>query len=144
MSMQANIRPYVLLVLGVLLSCEDTALIINCEDCNTSEPQEATLEIKLEDDPITFSPSVLVKIYEGNIEDNAVVSSFRTFGSSSSYSVVLNKEYSVTATYQTNAGTTYIAVDSATPRVKYDKSQCEEKCFYVYDKVIDLRLKYTK
>jgi len=144
MSMKAFIRSVVFFILAVLLSCEDTALIINCEDCNTSEPQEAVLEIKLEDDPINFSPSILVSIYEGNIEDNALVSSFRTFGSSSSYSVVLNKKYSVTATYLTNSGTTYIAVDSATPRVKYEKSQCEEKCFYVYDKVIDLRIKYTK
>jgi hypothetical protein len=144
MSIKAFIRASGFLILAFLLSCEDTALLINCEDCNEEEPQEATLEIKLEDNPVNFSPSVLVSIYEGNIEDNALLTSFRTFGSSSSYSVVLNKKYSVTATYLTNNGTTYIAVDSATPKVRYEKSQCDEKCYFVYDKVIDLRIKYTK
>jgi hypothetical protein len=144
MNIHSNIISIVTIILTVLLSCEDTSLLVNCEECYTSEPQEAEIEIKLEDDPVNFSPSVLVSIYEGNIEDNALLTSFRTFGTSSSYSVVLNKKYSVKATYTTNNGITYIAVDSAIPRVKYEKSQCDENCYYVYDRVVDLRIKYTK
>jgi len=55
--------------------------------------------------------------------------------------VSLNKKYTVTATYQID-GDTYIAVDSAFPRVKYTKEQCEDPCYFVYDRIVDLRIKY--
>ncbi len=134
----------VFLLMAVLFSCEDTGWLVNCEDCYPDEPEGATLELKLDDDPSVLSAGVVVKIYEGNIEDNTLVTSFKTFGASTNQDVILNKKYTISATYLTNEGTTYIAVDSATPRVRYEKSQCDEKCYFIYDKVIDLRIKYTK
>jgi hypothetical protein len=57
--------------------------------------------------------------------------------------VTLNKKYTFSVSYITPEGT-FTAIDSATPRVSYNKDQCNDPCYYVYDKVIDLRLKYTK
>jgi tartrate dehydratase beta subunit/fumarate hydratase class I family protein len=57
--------------------------------------------------------------------------------------VTVNKKYTVSATYYIN-GNNYTVVDSATPRIKYNKDECDEPCYYVYNKVIDLRLKYTE
>jgi hypothetical protein len=142
--MRATVYSIGFLLMAVLFSCEDTGWLVNCEDCYPDEPLSATLEIKLDDDPSVFSQGVVVNIYEGNIEDNALVTSFRTFGASTNQDVILNKKYSVSATYIAKDGTTYIAVDSAIPRVRYEKSQCDEKCYFIYDKVIDLRIKYTK
>jgi hypothetical protein len=59
------------------------------------------------------------------------------------YDVPINKKYTATATYY-KSDIKYVAVDSATPRVKYDKNQCDDPCYFVYDRVVDLRLKYTK
>ena len=54
----------------------------------------------------------------------------------------LNKTFTVTATYKSE-DKTYIAVDSATPKVRLTENQCEETCYYVYDREVDVRLKYT-
>ena len=56
--------------------------------------------------------------------------------------VTLNKKYTLTATYY-QPDNYYVAIDAATPRVKFEKNQCDDPCYFVYDKEIDLRLKYT-
>jgi hypothetical protein len=84
-----------------------------------------------------------VVIYEGNLEDSiiyeSVISDFRIYYRT----VPLNRKYTLTATYY-DRGNCYIVVNSVTPRVKYDETFCEEPCYYIFDKNVDLRLKYTK
>jgi hypothetical protein len=122
-------------------SCEDQGLIVKCPDCYSEEPLETNLEVKLDAAP--SGHQTIINVYEGNLEDSVLYNSFRTTVSHTTISVTLNKKFTVTATYSVNDDF-YIAVDSATPRVKYDKTQCDDPCYYVYDKGIDLRLKYTK
>ena len=141
--MRKVFRIIFLLILCTFFSCEESPLFINCPDCTEEEPLETDIEIKLESR--TDCANTLINVYEGNLEDSVIYTSFYTSSNNSrtSVSVAINKKYTITATYfKTN--NKYIAVDSATPRVKYDKEQCDNPCYMVYDRKCDLRLKYTK
>ena len=122
-------------------SCEDQGLIVKCPDCTKEEPVDAVLEVKLDESP--SGNITIVTVYEGNIEDNVIYTTVRTTSPEITIIVIPNKKYTLTALYNKTTED-YIAVDSATPRIKYEKSQCDNLCYFVYDKVLDLRLKYTK
>jgi hypothetical protein len=121
-------------------SCEDQGLIVKCADCMSDEPVDVVLDIKL--DSNHSSNETIVNVYEGNIEDSVLYRTLKTI-SSPSIKVTLNKKYTVTATYK-EQNDFYVAIDSATPRVRFEKSQCDKPCYFVYDKVLDLRIKYTR
>ncbi len=129
-----------LLVTIVFFSCEDQGFIVKCPDCLADEPVNTDLEIKLDFDA---GNPVLVKVFEGNLEDSVLYNSVNVLASSTTISVTMNKKYTVTATYHIGDNY-YTTVDSATPRVRYEKDLCDKPCYFIYDKTIDLRLKYTK
>ncbi len=126
------------LMLAAVLSCDDIPWLTFCPDCYSTEPEMAVLELKLDysDGPFTTK----VRIYEGNVEDSVLYKSFEISTNHRQMEVPLNKLYAITATYYQN-GTYYIAHNSAMPRVRYDKETCEEPCYYVYDRVVNLRLR---
>lgn len=130
-----------LLFIVVLFSCEKPGLFVKCPDCVADEPLNTNLEVKL--DPTSSGFVTQINVYEGNLEDSVLYYSYKTTGSQASISVTLNKKYTVTATYYVGENY-YVAIDSATPRVRYDKTHCDSPCYLVYDKNIDLRLKYTR
>ncbi|HBZ22657.1 MAG TPA: hypothetical protein DEO60_16100 [Bacteroidales bacterium] len=119
-------------------TCEENGWLINCQECISELPMEATLKISLSG----IEAPVLITVYEGELEDSVEYKSALSGGTVYNFQVKMNKKYTVTAEYQID-GKIYIAVDTATPRVKYTKDQCEEPCYFVYDRKIDLRLKYT-
>jgi hypothetical protein len=130
-------------ILLLILSCDEQGLIVNCSDCISDEPKTATIEIKL--DRFKTSPNTAtVKIYKGNIEDNILIVTLIATEAFLKYSVTINEKYTFTATYTTSYGKTYIAVDSAYPKVRYETDQCDEPCYFVYDKAVNLKIKYTK
>ena len=139
--MKNTFRILILLTFACLFSCEEQGTFVKCSDCISEEPSKTDLEIKLDLSRNGFY--TLVKIYEGNLEDSILYSSQST---NATYSlkvhVAINKKYTVTATYNIS-GNFYTAVDSATPKVKYEKDQCDDPCYFVYDRILDLRLKYT-
>ena len=112
---------------------------VNCSECLTNKPETALLEIRTE----KTGNEILINIYEGNVEDNILYESFLTISSNIQRSVPINKRFTLTATYSYE-GNNYITVNSVMPRVKYAEDQCEDPCYFVYDKVVDLKLKYTK
>lgn len=140
--MRTTIKIFLLFAFLFIFSCEDQGLIVKCPDCTTDEPVDTNLDLKF-DSNFSNNP-VIVNIYEGNLEDSILYKSYNMSGSVIFANVTLNKKYTVTATYTSDDGTKYVAVDSTTPKVKYEKDQCDDPCFYVYGKTIDLRLKYTK
>jgi hypothetical protein len=85
---------------------------------------------------------VIVNIYEGELEDSILYASLTPMVTEYRYQVTLNKKYSITATYYIE-GNKYIAVDSAVPRTRFTEDQCDDPCYFVYNRVVDLRLKYT-
>jgi len=123
----------------ILFSCEEVVLI-DCEKCTIEEPTEVNLMIKVSDNYNSSSLSE-ISLYEGDLEDNILFKTAIPYADEFPVKVPINKKYTVTASYQLTTGT-YIAVDSALPRVKFDKDQCEDPCYYVYDNTINLRLKY--
>jgi hypothetical protein len=130
-----------LFIIILFFSCEKQGLFVKCSDCTTDEPVLADLQVKV--DITDMEPAVLVNIYEGNLEDSILYVSYTAIRANSYTSVNINKQYTATATYF-RSGIKYIAVDSALPRVRYDKNQCDNPCYFVYDDVVNLKLKYTK
>ena len=139
-AMRITGKIFLFVALIFCFSCEDQGLIVRCPDCVTDEPVVTDLDIKLDSSPGYIT---IVNVYEGNIEDSVIYSSVRTTSESVEIKVTLNKKYSVTASYYENDNY-YVAVNSATPRVRFEKSQCDNPCYFVYDRILDLRLKYTK
>ena len=137
--MQRIARIISFLILIFIFSCEDQAFIVQCSDCTTEEPVTADLDADLDPD---YYYACLVQIWEGNLEDSILFVSYPAYKNTFTWNVTINKKYTLTATYNVS-NDKYIAVDSATPRVKYEKSQCNDPCFFLYDKKCDLRLKYT-
>ena len=130
-------RIFLFLVLAFSFSCEEQGWFVKCSECESSEPERTYLELKLKG---ADSP-VLVNIYEGELEDSVLFFTATTSITEYSVEVGINREYTATATYHID-GNIYIAVDSAIPRVKYTKDQCDDPCYFVYDRILDLRLKY--
>jgi len=139
--MKKIIKLLLLFFIALTFSCEEQGILINCKDCTEKEPVDALLELSLD----VFAPGTPTKInvYEGNLEDNSLYDSFTTTLKGTTVTVTLNKKYTVTAEYNVS-GSIYTAVDSATPRVKYNKDQCDYPCYFVYDKSVNLKLKYLK
>ena len=137
--MKNSARIIAFLFLAISFSCEDQGFIVQCSDCTLEEPVTAELFADLDPD---YYYSALIQIWEGNLEDSILVDSYPTYSKTFSQEVTINKKYTITATYYVSDDI-FIAVDSATPRVKYEKSQCDDPCFYLYDRKCDLRLKYT-
>lgn len=130
----------VCLIVSLLFSCEEQGLFVNCPDCVLDEPVEAMLEVKI--DPFNLTNFVTtIRVYEGNLEDSILVGTFQTYADIFYHTVKPNKKYTITATYYSH-GKYQVAVDSATPRVKYEKDLCENPCYFVYDRLLDLRIKY--
>ena len=137
--MRITIKLFLFIILVVCFSCEEQGLFVDCRDCTASEPSDTYLEINLD---MNFQTGeTLVKIYEGNLEDSILYKTRQVSGLYTTVTVLTNKKYTVTATYYI-PGNYYIVVDSATPRVKWEKRQCDAPCYYVYDRVVDLRLNY--
>ena len=136
MKLILKISFFTLLVL--CFSCESSGrLFVICEDCSAEDPEMVDLNIKMSRDNIGL---IEIKIYDGNLEDDNLYEIFRGSGEFT-HSVPVNKKYTLTATVQIG-GNTYTSVDSAFPRVKYDKYSCDEPCYYVYDNNINLVVKY--
>jgi len=139
--MRLSGKIFLLVSLIFSFSCEDQGLIVKCPDCTENEPLKTELEIKLNLSDYG-SLSTLITVYEGNIEDNVIYDTFQTKDDNTRITVSLNKKYTVTATYFI-PDNSYVAVDSATPKVRFEKSQCDSPCYFVYDRILDLRLKYN-
>jgi hypothetical protein len=132
-----TIHILIFLLFSVLFSCERSDLFVICSDCTEQEPQKTDLKIKLDTD----FPIAVVKVYEGNIDDSILVRTLTTNASETSVSVTVNRLYSITATYKTGKKS-YVATDSARPGVKYDEQQCDNPCYYVYNRTVNLKIKY--
>ncbi|HLN21937.1 MAG TPA: hypothetical protein VK213_12665 [Bacteroidales bacterium] len=135
-------RHYLIILLYIsgifLFSCEEDSPFINCDECLQTEPLNATVILKLDERRNAIVP---VEVYSGFLEENINFASFRFGSPQAEIQLPLNSLYTITATY-TYEGRTYTAVDTAYPRVKFSEDQCDDPCYYVYDNVADLRIKY--
>ncbi|HKK40956.1 MAG TPA: hypothetical protein VJ963_01015 [Bacteroidales bacterium] len=135
------IRIITLLILVLLFSCEKQGLFVNCSECTGEEPTNTDIQIKVS--VSEANPAVPVRVYEGFLGDSILYSTLTAHLKNNYINLTINKQYTFTATYYIG-GKKYITVDSATPQVKYEKDQCDNPCYFVYDKEVNLKLKYTK
>ncbi len=126
------------MMISAIFSCEEL-IIVDCTECQSFEPVEATLEIKLEEN----RQGTLITIYEGAPENNIIFDQFIAYVQSETMSVILNKSYTLTAEY-TRGGRKDIAVNSVMPRVKLEELRCDESCYFIYDTKVDLTLKNSR
>jgi len=134
-------RVIFILSIVILFSCEDNRYFTNCDNCTSEEPQETILSLDF-DKP--NENGVKVVIYLGRLEDNIVYDSLNIHGLTSyNKKVSINRTYTITATYIIN-DKSYTVVNSTTPLVRYTETLCQEPCYYVYDKVVNLKRKYIK
>ena len=126
-----------------VFSCEEYPIVTNCENCLSKEPTTVSLILKIDKYTESNYPrKVTVRLYEGNLEDDVLINEFLVADDKYEVTVKLNRKYSATATYIDEKGNTYIAVDSATPKVRFEKHICENPCYWIYDRIINLKIKY--
>jgi hypothetical protein len=141
--MRNQIKYIIFAGLSVFFSCEKMVIYTNCSECVANEPKETSLEIVVDGAHSDYYPTI-VRVYEGIIEDNILRSTHTLSGPNLYVSVWVNKKYTITATYTEDNGSVFIAVDSATPKAQYESKKCQNPCYFIYDKKVDLRLKYSK
>ncbi|MCU0461699.1 MAG: hypothetical protein MUF36_06765 [Bacteroidales bacterium] len=124
------------LLMAILFSC-DEVLFVNCSECVTDQLEEAYIKISHD----LNTSGVDITIYSGNIKDSVIFGSYRTFGKTSYFRVLLNNCYIVTAEYNIE-GKRYVAVNTVMPKVTLEEEQCNDPCYFVYNRDVDLRLKY--
>jgi hypothetical protein len=131
----------VALALLMLFSCEEGG-ITDCDTCDPDGIYQPQLTIYIRNSEyVPANP--LVTIYEGAIEDSIVLRRMSVNESYSyiTYDAVLYKDYTATLEFFLNS-VRYMAIGAACPKVRYDESSCDEPCYYLYDNIIDLRLRY--
>lgn len=126
----------------LLFSCEE-GFVTDCRECVAEETGNVKLEILMGGSPVYEPVYKTITVYEGAMEDSLIL---RRFGTELGYleiDAMLYKNYTVTMHFAVK-GVNYISVDAACPKVRYDESSCDQPCYYVYDNVVDLRLRYSK
>jgi hypothetical protein len=124
----------------LLLSCGE-GYLTDCNECY-SDNYNVVLYIRYRN-PEAVPDNPIVTLYEGNVSDSLILEKYYITDpySVTRFYAMLYKDYSATLEF-TLDGEKYIVTGSACPKVRYDETTCEEPCWYVYDNVIDLRLRY--
>ena len=143
---RANITLFILVSLFLatsFLGCEKFVDTINidCSECEFSEPDYGYLEL-------TFSKHNLPSgipfvVYEGKIEENKIVLMDTSFNTTHYIEGLgLKKYYSVKATYHSKDGMRYNVVDGSKIKSKYTTDACDDDCWVIVGKDINLTIKY--
>jgi hypothetical protein len=123
------------------LSCDDQIFpLVDCNNYLSDEPSSATIKVQAFG-RMQYYELTIVNVYEGTDTLGDLVYSYRPATETTYVDVALNRTYTFVATYQSSYKT-YKAVDSATPRVKYTESECDEPCWYMYNNKVNLQIKY--
>jgi hypothetical protein len=131
----------IVLLVILLLSCEEN-IVKDCGECYPGGIETATLIISFRTpDYIPVNP--VVSLYEGALKDSILLARYHVAEPYSyiSYDALLYKDYTATLEF-TYEGRKYITVAGACPQAGYDDISCEEPCWFVYDNVLDLKLRY--
>jgi len=128
------------LLMLILFSCEE-GYLTDCEECHVGIGK-VTLKIRVAN--TDFIPlNTIVTLYEGAIEDNIIIGKY-TIEYTNSFlieDVIRYKDYTATMEFSYN-GQQYITTAAECPKVRYDEDTCDEPCYYIYDNILDLRLRY--
>jgi len=137
------VRLFFITSVVLIFSCEEKGILPDCDDCSQNEPYEAYIEAKLD---FNVNGTTRVQIFEGNLEDNLLYGSWDATNSTVFLRhMPLNRKYTLKAIYfSASANNTFIATDAITPRVRIEKFRCKDPCYIVYDRIANLKIRYTK
>ena len=128
--------------LTFLFSCEES-YISDCSKCYPEGVPDAQLKI-LYRNPEFIPLNPKVTLFEGAVEDGIIIGQYIIEEAVSFIEVeaILYKDYSATLEFNLD-GRKYITTAGACPKAGYDKNSCEEPFYFIYDNVLDLRLRYN-
>lgn len=129
------------LVIMLVFSCEDS-FVTDCGKCYSGSDYSVVLSIVFRNpDRVPVDP--VLTLYEGDISDSIIISRTRIEDPYSYmyHQAILYKDYSATLEF-IYGGRKYVTTASACPKVRYDETTCDEPCYYVYDNILDMRLRY--
>jgi hypothetical protein len=136
--MKNVIKIILLLSLLIFFSCEEAGLLSYCDDCVADEPLNVLIDLKFSEDELWSL--IMIYVYSGDLEDGILLDNFEN--PRTRYQVSVNRKYTFVAEY--SIGATYMVVNSVTPVVRYYRDLCDDPCYKVADRTVDLRLKYYK
>lgn len=139
------IRRYLIIVVAFLfliwpISCEKIEeIFVDCNECITYYPPVADVTIRF---TINKDNSfVKFKLYRGNLECEDFILDGITYGPEWDLRLDVNQYYTIVAEYISDNRIIYV-VDGTDLRVKFDKSSCDQDCYFVFGDELDARLKY--
>jgi hypothetical protein len=136
-------RVGIILTITILLlfSCEE-GYLTDCTRCYTSQNYSVILKINLDNHDRNFENPVFT-LYEGPVSDGVIIEKYQLRNTNSIVyqDALLYKDYSATLEFSYN-GRQYVTTAGACPKVRYDETTCEQPCWYIYDNIIDLNLRY--
>jgi len=131
-----------ILIISAISSCKVENNAVDCStynysDCNTIEPHEGNMNIKITIN--AENPSVPITIYTGKLEDNNIL--FRDTLSKESFDTLLpiDNYYSITAKY--NKGSSVIIAVDGDKISKSKTKTCDSICWSVKTGNTNLKLK---
>ncbi len=124
-------------------SCEDNFLLfVDCSECFATDPSETVVTIKLQYSPRPGSSNSYLNIYSGPDTDAPLIRSFQPqWGRDITVTLAVNRTYTFEMLYNSE-DKSYRSVTARRLTVKKTENLCDDPCYYVPNRTIDLRLKY--
>ena len=121
------------------ISCDSIDLSpVDCSECYTDEPEYGEIELKLTIND--ENPEIKITLYKEKFDATNPIYSEIVETTSIQLVIRTNIEYVVKAEYLKN-GRSYHVVNRAKLKTKLDKENCDEHCYYIVGKSVDLRIK---
>ncbi|MDX9930645.1 MAG: hypothetical protein RBS37_12430 [Bacteroidales bacterium] len=131
----------IIMMMVAAASCEKQMLVVaDCSECYADEPGSAVIKIKIREIP-EYHTGITINVYEGSDTNSPLIYSFIVYNGEQTADVALNRTYTVEAVYRIDSRI-YRAIDSVRPTLKYAKYDCDEPCWYIYNNIANVRLKY--
>lgn len=131
----------IIILFAIAFSCGkgNSTLEVNCDECNSVEPDSFELSVDLTID--SEYDSVFLQFYKGNIESEQLSWQGEVFTPRFYHLVPVNEFYSVKAYYRKN-GKIIIAVDGDRMVSRYIADACDGDCWIVKGGILNVQLKY--
>jgi hypothetical protein len=137
-----SIRMVVVLILFLVPSSSCNLidrLFVDCSNCYSDIPLygEQSLRVSIDDE----NPEVTITVYIGPWEKGNVEYIFTMIENEQKIVLRTDVHYTLIAEYTKN-GRTYNVVNGSILKVQEDYDSCDEPCYYVSHRSVDLRLKF--
>jgi hypothetical protein len=136
-------RLTLIIIILILLSgsCGEKILTgeVDCNECYAEKPEGDYLFINLTIND-AYYPRVPVIVYEGNVEDNNVLTIDTATYSPFEVYVPMDRKYSVRAEYKKDDATLF-AIDGTKLELKVVNDVCDGKCYVIEGQTLNAKIK---